>query len=174
MCFGLAQDAQAQFSIGAYTGYNLDAPSEDGFEEGALVVGGQARFQLPGVPLILNPAAEYVATGIENASVWQFDANVLYPFGVSNAVFTPYAGLGLGVTRVSFDEDASVLALNRLGDETDYGLNIIGGATFGMGPIQPFAQARITLGEHTAFLNEDGEGGPGYALTGGVLFKLGR
>lgn len=90
----------------------------------------------------------------------------------SNAVFTPYAGLGLGVTHVSFDPDAP---LNLLEDEeTDYGLNVIGGAAFGAGPVRPFAQARITLGDHMAFLNEDDEGGAGYALMGGLLFRLGQ
>ena len=170
---GLTQDADAQVKVGAHTGYNLDAPSEDGVAEGAFVLGGEARFRVGSLPVELNPSASYHLTGLENTSLWQFDANVLYPFGTANAVFTPYAGLGLGVTRISSETNLPVLGeVSR--DETDYGLNLIGGATFGSGAIQPFAQAKVTFGNHAAYPNDDGEGGAGYALTGGVLFRLGR
>lgn len=167
------QDAQAQLRLGAHTGYNLDAPSDDGVEEGAFLVGGEARFQVANLPVVLNPSATYHLTGLDNTTLWQFDANVLYPFGTQNAVFTPYAGLGLGVSRISSEADVPLVG-EISEDETNYGLNILGGVTFGNGPVQPFAQAKITLGEHAAYPNEDDAQGSAYALTGGVLFRLGR
>lgn len=169
-----AREAQAQFSIGARGSYNMDAFTENGAEEGAYSLGAEARLGLAGLPVVINPGFDYYFNQIENANVTQFDANVLVPFGTDNAVFNPYAGLGLGVTRVAFDSDTPVLGNLVEETEMDYGLNVIGGATFGAGAIQPFAQARITFGEHLAFLNEDGEGGPGYALMAGLLFRLGQ
>lgn len=166
------QEASAQFSLGVRGGYNLDAFTEDGLEEGAFALGGEARFGLGTLPVILNPGAEYTFTGVDDMTVLQFDANVLYPFGFDNSTFTPYVGAGLGVTRVSSNADLGLIEIED--SETDYGLNIIGGASFGFGSIQPFAQARITLGEHLAYLNEDGEGGTGYAVQAGLLFNLGR
>lgn len=166
------QEASAQFGLGVRGGYNLDAFTESGLEEGAFALGGEARFGLGALPVILNPGAEYTFTGLDNVTVLQFDANVLYPFGLNNSTFTPYVGAGLGVTRVSTDTEVGLIQIED--SETDFGLNIIGGASFGFGAIQPFAQARITLGEHLAYLNEDGEGGAGYALQAGLLFNLGQ
>lgn len=168
-----APDAQAQLRLGAHTGYNLDAPNDDGVEEGAFLVGGQARFQVARLPVVLNPSATYHLTGLDNTSLWQFDANVLYPFGTQNAVFTPYAGLGLAVSRISTEADVPLVGEIET-DQTDYGLNVLGGITFGNGLVQPFAQAKITLGNHAAYPNEDAAEGSAYALTGGFLFRLGQ
>ena len=166
------QEASAQFGIGIRGGYNLDAFTDEGFEKGAFALGGEARFGLGALPIILNPGAEYTFTGLDDATVLQLDANVLYPFGFNNSTFTPYVGAGLGITRVSTDANLGPIQIED--SETDFGVNIIGGASFGFGTIQPFAQARITLGEHLAYLNEDGEGGAGYALQAGLLFNLGQ
>lgn len=166
------QEASAQFSLGVRGGYNLDAFNDNGLEEGAYTLGGEARFRLGSLPLIINPGAEYTFTSLDGVSAMQFDANVLYPFGIDNSVFTPYVGAGLGVTRVSTDTDLGLFQIED--SQTDLGLNIIGGAAFGFGAIRPFAQARITLGEHLAYINEDGEGGAGYALQAGILFNLGQ
>lgn len=169
-----AGETSAQTSLGVQGGYNLDAFTNDGAEEGTYHLGAQARFGLTGIPVIINPSIDYFFNHIDNANVWQFNADVIAPLGVNNAVFTPYAGLGLGVTRVSFQPDTPLLGNLLEHEETDLGLNVIGGATFGTGPVRPFAQARITFGNHMAFVNEDGQPGPGYALMGGVLFRLGQ
>lgn len=175
LCLALGtQQAHAQFSLGAHAGYNLDVISEDGAEEGAAFVGGEARFGLGQYPVVINPSASYFLTGLENTSTLEFDLNALYEFGYNNTSFTPYAGVGLGVTRVAFDSDIPLVGNNFEDSETDYGLNLIGGARFGFGQIQPFVQARITFGEHLSFVNDDGQGGSGYALMGGVLFRLGQ
>lgn len=168
------RDANAQLRLGAQGGYNLDAFTNDGAEEGTYFVGAQARFDLAGLPITINPSADYYFNDLDDTSVLQFNADVLVPFGPSNAVFNPYAGLGLAVTNVSFDPDTPLVGNLLTEEETNLGLNVVGGATLGNGPVQPFAQARITLGNHLAFLNEDGEGGPGYALMGGLLFRIGQ
>lgn len=174
--FGLmwATPAAGQIRLGPRVGYNLDAFTDSGAEEGAFTLGGEVRFPLRGIPIILNPGADYYFNGLDDTNVWQFDANVLYPISHENMVFTPYVGAGLAMTRVSFDPDTGLLGrLIGEDNETDFGLNLLGGATFGFGTLRPFAQAQITLGDHLAFMNRNGDGGPGYALIGGVLVTIG-
>lgn len=166
--------SSAQFRLGAQGGYNLDAFNDNGVEEGVLFLGGQAQFGLGSIPLILSPSVDYFFNGIDDVTVFQFNADALLTFGVDNTVFTPYAGAGLAVTRVSLDADVPLLGDLISGEETNYGLNLIGGAMFGEGPVQPFIQARITLGDHLAYINDDGEKGPGYALMAGLLFTVGK
>jgi opacity protein-like surface antigen len=176
LCFlalaaGSAQ-AQAQVSLGVQGGYNLDAFTDQGAEEGTYHLGAQVRFGLAQTRLVLNPSVDYFFNHIEDANTFQVNGDVIAPLGINNTVFTPYVGLGLAVTRVSFNSDAPIVGDLLESDETDLGLNVLGGATFGTGPVQPFAQARITFGNHLAFVNDDGQAGPGYALMGGVLFRL--
>ena len=163
----------AQISVGGHGGYNLDAFSENGPDEGAIFLGGQGRFHLSGMPVVLNPGFDYYLEGINDVAVFQFNGDVLFPFGVDNRVFTPYAGVGIAVTRVSFKPDEVILGNLLESEETDVGLNVVGGAEFGSGSARPFVQARITLGKHLAFVNEDGDSGPGYALLAGILFRIG-
>lgn len=133
-----ARDASAQHSVGINVGYNLDA--EEFF------LGGQLRFAPAGLPVILNPSVE---TYFVDNTWLQIDVNALYPFGVRNTTFTPYAGAGLGLDYVNFDAG---------GSNTDAGLNLLFGAEWGMGRMRPFTEARIHV---------DGEVGVG--LRGGLL-----
>lgn len=170
-----AMPADGQISLGARAGYNLDAFSDNGAEEGAFMLGGEARLGLQELPIVLNPGVDYYLNGVDNTSVMQFDANVLYPISHNNVNFVPYVGAGLAVTRVTFDPNTGLIGslLVDKSSETDVGANVIGGATFGLGAIRPFAQARITIGDHLAFMNRNGDGGPGYSLMGGLLFTIG-
>ncbi len=163
MAVALAPSAFAQFDLGVRAGFDIEA--EDPF------VGVEARIALPvgNLPLMLQPSFDYFITGDGgdgiggvgfDYNVYQIDVNVLYPFGVNNESFTPYAGVGLGITYWSFDY--SGLGVNADDSETDIGLNIVGGAMFGSGNLRPFAQARFMLG-----------GGELFSLMGGVLFRFG-
>ncbi|MEZ4699318.1 MAG: hypothetical protein R2834_03225 [Rhodothermales bacterium] len=171
------QDARAQFSLGFQGGYNVDTFSDEGVGTGAYYLGGQAQFGLSNNRIVLTPSVNYYFTGINDVNALQMNADVLFPFSAGargNAVFTPYAGLGLGITRVMLNVDTPLLGNVIEADRTDYGLNLIGGASFGAGPISPFVQARVTFGDHLAFANDDGEGGPGYMFSAGLLFRVGQ
>ncbi len=173
LLFGVA-DSQAQLSLGVEGGYNLDTFSDKGIADGSYLLGGQARFGLEGLPIIINPNGNYYFASLDGVDVFQLNADILFPFGVENTTFTPYVGAGFGMTRVNYDSDLPLVGDMLDSKETDFGANLIGGATFGNGPVHPFVQARVTLGNHLAFLNEDGSGGPGYMVTGGLLFNVGR
>ncbi len=136
------REASAQNSVGINVGYNLDA------EE--IFAGGQGRIGLPGFPVILNPSLETYF--IDDFTWLQIDVNALYPFGVSNVAFTPYAGAGLGVNYIKPENRDS---------RTDAGLNLIAGANFGFGRLRPFAEARINIDD-----------GTNVGLRGGLLIGL--
>lgn len=139
-------EANAQFQLGIRGGYDLDVDEA--------LIGAEARFGLnnPSFPLIIAPAFDYFFTddvGGRERSFYALDLNLLYPFGINNQTFTPYAGAGLGI---------------GLGDlvDTDLGVNLLGGATFGFGNIRPYVQARLKFGADRDLAS----------LQGGVLFSL--
>ena len=136
------RDAAAQNAIGANVGYDIDA--EEWF------AGAQFRLAPASLPVIINPSVE---TFFVDGFTWlHFDLNALYPFGVDNTTFTPYAGAGLGIDYIKSEN----------GDgNTDAGLNLLFGANFGMGRIQPFAEARIRVDSEV-----------GVAVRGGILLGI--
>jgi opacity protein-like surface antigen len=143
-------EACAQFQLGVRGGYDLE--TEDP------VLGVEARFGLnnPSLPLIIAPAFDYYFIDADNVNFYELDVNVLYPFGINNQAFTPYAGAGLGVgfSTVEIGDETE--------SETDLGVNLVGGAVFGFGGIRPFVQARLKLGGDADLAT----------LHGGVLFTL--
>lgn len=142
LAFAVSQDAHAQNQVGVNLGYNLEAER--------VFAGAQFRAQPASLPVIINPSIETYF--IENLTWLQIDLNALYPFGIDNQSFTPYAGGGLGINYFKPENGDS---------NTEAGLNLIAGATFGFSRIQPFAEARINI-----------DNGTNVGIRGGVLFTL--
>jgi opacity protein-like surface antigen len=134
-------EASAQNQLGVNVGYNIDAER--------FFAGGQFRFAPPALPVVINPSLETYF--IEDLTLLQIDVNALYPFGTNNTTFTPYAGAGIGIGYANNEDDSS----------TSAGLNLIAGASFGFGRLQPFAEARINFDD-----------GTNVGLRGGLLFGI--
>lgn len=87
-------------------------------------------------------------------------------FGIDNEAFTPYAGGGLGITRVSADEVQVDTRFGTVtsGDDsnTEVNLNIIVGAEFPLDSFTPFVQAQFGIGGDIDRFN----------IAGGLLFNL--
>lgn len=151
LTLALVSDARAQTSIqiGPRVGYELDTVEE-------LFIGADARLGFVALPVQANGAFDYFF--VDGGSYWQIDANALYPFIMDNAVFTPYVGAGLALTHLSVD--------NSDFSETEAGLNIVGGATFGAPafPARPFIHARVTFA--------GGDFDDTASLAAGLLFDL--
>ena len=126
----------AQWSLKTHGGYDLDA------EE--FLIGAGVEFSIPGaaisgVPLTFAPAFDYYP-GLDGASFFVMDFDAHYPFPAKG--MTPYVGGGMYVSRVSVDFPT----FGRVSD-TDVGLNLKGGATFGTSSqVRPFTEARIRVG----------------------------
>lgn len=121
---------------------------------GSFAIGADVRLRTPALPVQGNGSFDFYFAD-DPWTVWSIDLNAVYPFGVENEVFTPYAGAGLGITRISSDSD--------IADDTDIGLNIVGGAEFETGGrATPFVQLQATLAGDADRLG----------ITGGLLFNL--
>lgn len=67
---------------------------------------------------------------------WEVSGNAIYSYPIESIV--PYAGAGLYYASIDYD----------FGDDTDIGLNLLGGAKFEMGMgFTPFAEFRLTMGD---------------------------
>lgn len=135
--------AQAQTALGVSAQYGLD------YEEFQL----GAEFHVPFRPvegLSFVPNFEYYVQ--DEPTLFSVNADVHYAFGQYTRTFTPYVGLGLAITRRSFNER----------DNTEAGLNILGGANFRTGGnAVPFFQFEYRAGDF-----ED------VSLGGGLRFLL--
>ncbi len=147
-----AHQAQAQAGafVGPRAGFDIVGDVDDFF------LGADGRLELPGLPIVLNGAFDFYFTE-GNADFVQLSLNALYEFGVDNRSFTPYGGLGLGLSR------AGSGLFRESGSKFTTGLNLLGGARFGAGNLRPFVQAQITFGDVDLF-----------TVGGGLLFNVGR
>jgi len=162
-----AASAQTSVELGPRLGIPVGDISDAG---GNLFLGADARIETDALPVVLNPSLDFYfmddlnlgGTSVSQ-SVVTLDLNALYEFGVDNEAFTPYAGGGLGFTFYSTD-DATVngTTVGTSTSDTDVALNIVGGARFPLGNVEPFAQLNAALGGDWDRLG----------VTGGVLFRL--
>ncbi|MCJ7627788.1 MAG: hypothetical protein MUO50_05300 [Longimicrobiales bacterium] len=93
-----------------------------------------------------------------DADYWEANADLIYRFPIQEYTFTPWAMGGLNIAHGS--------GLGHFGgasgSDTDIGLNVGGGITFGSEPFQPFVGAKFELG-----------GGEGAVIFGGLTFTIG-
>lgn len=144
-----ATNAQAQFVLTPYAGFNL----EDGY--GFLVgIGGEfvAPFEISNLDLSIAPSAEYVFTDFDGFSFFQVNGDVIAKFAPSGSI-APFAGAGLAVGFSSFEgEDVDLGPFGGVIEgedvsDTDIGLNLLGGVVFpgAFAFGDPYAQGRLTL-----------------------------
>lgn len=149
----LAPAAQAQLGLLAYGGYNSDA-------ENALIGGGfDIGLPMAGpVALSIRSTAEYafpsdilIADRVFSRDILQGNVDIVARFGAGG--LQPFAGAGLAIMNVALDtSDNDAVEGDLDSSETNVGANLFAGANLGQfGPIQPFVQARVTLGSDTAF-----------------------
>jgi len=148
-------DAQTSVKVGP----RLGIPVGDLEASTSVFLGADLRVYNENLPVVPNASFDFYLTDSDNLTVFAVDLNALYEFGVDNQAFTPYAGGGLAITRRSFD--ASTGAGTIAADDTDVGLNLLGGARFPLGSVEPFVQVNAVLGD----LDRLG-------VAGGLLFSL--
>ncbi|MFP4623087.1 MAG: hypothetical protein ACOCVZ_10255 [Gemmatimonadota bacterium] len=152
----VAEPAQAQVQFGVQANY------ADDFDFG---IGARAQFALgptldPEGPLseltgVVSFDYYFPDCGGLDCSYIEFNGNALYPIDIGEG-FAPYVGGGIHVGRVSVDFESEFADDTS---DTEVGLNALGGATFGLGVLSAFAEAKLQLA-----------GAEQFALTFGVLF----
>lgn len=127
---------------------------------GSFALGADVRLRTPALPVQGNGSFDFYFAD-DPWTVWSIDLNAVYPFGVDNEAFTPYAGAGLGITRWSADVDTELGTFGS--SNTDIGINIVGGAEFETGgSVTPFVQLQATVAGDADRLG----------ITGGLLFNI--
>lgn len=146
------QEAQAQVKLGPKVTLSVGDISDFG---GDFAIGADVRFLAGDLPVTFNGVFDYYFAD-DPFNVFTIDFNALYMFGIDNEAFTPYAGGGLGITRLSTDSEFSDFS------QTEVNLNIVGGAEFPLDSFTPFVQAQFGVGGDVDRFN----------IAGGLLFNL--
>lgn len=118
-------------------------------------VGGRVMVGLPTYPglELLGSFDLFFPDG--DVDYWEINGNAVYNFPIPEGLSVrPYTGGGLNIAHI----DAGGRGFGR-GEDTDLGLNLLGGVKFPLDNFTPFAEARVELG-----------GGEQFVLTGGFLF----
>ncbi len=100
-------------------------------------------------------------SGVRDSDYWETNANLMFRFPLEDPRFTPWVMGGLNVAHWSWDDEGEGVRDSE-GTNTDIGLNLGGGVTFGTGTTLPFAGVKFEL-----------DGGEGAVLFGGVSFVVG-
>lgn len=153
----LPSQAQVTVDLGPRVGFDIGGDIEE------LFIGADARFGIADVPVDFGATFDYylVESGV---TFYQINLNAYYDFLMEDMPFVPYAGAGLGISRISYDlgEVGEFLGQNSISD-SDTGINLIGGARFNAGNVFPFAQIQLTIGDLDLF-----------TIGGGVLIPISR
>jgi hypothetical protein len=155
----LPSQAWGQFNVGPYLAYHDDAD---------LGIGGFVGIPLPAIDEDLSFLASFGIffpddRGSRRVDVdyWELNADGLYAFPLENTTITPWALAGINIAHGSVVVDSGTL-LPTADDDTEIGVNLGGGVTFGTGPVSPFAGVKFELG-----------GGEGAVIFGGLTFTVG-
>lgn len=117
-----------------------------------VALGGTLRVRSPSFPIQGSGAFDLYLSE-SDATTFTVDLNAHIPIEVERW-FLPYAGAGLGITRVSGGAGD--------GSTTDLGFNLLGGAEVDLRVVNPFVQAQVTLGDQIDRLG----------ITGGILIDI--
>jgi len=127
---------------------------------GNLFFGADGRIHTGGLPseIVISPSVDFYLTddfGGAGLTIVAVDLNGFYEFQVDEPTFVPYFGGGLAITNISSDISGPLDP-----STTEVGLNIVGGARFPLGSVEPFAQVNL------------GAGAERIGIAGGLLFSL--
>jgi len=142
----LAFHDNADLGIGAFMGIPLPAIHED------LSFVGNFGFFFPGDGNHDDVDHDY----------WEANADALFRFPLPDLSFTPWVIAGLNIAHFSDDHRRGESGNDSYSD-TEIGLNLGGGITFGDGPMSPFVGAKFEL-----------DGGDGAVIFGGLSFTVGN
>jgi hypothetical protein len=149
--------AQVSFELGPRAGYDIGGDIDE------LFLGADARLGMIDIPVDVGVTFDYYLME-ENVSLYQLSVNAYYDFALADAGFIPYAGAGIGISRMSFDfgDEFGEWFGSSSASSSDTGINLLGGIRFPMGGFTPYAQAQFTIGDLDLL-----------TLSGGILIPLG-
>jgi hypothetical protein len=158
-------EAEAQVSFGPYVAWADDIDLGVG---GRVDVGLGNAFGADSGPfqnIFLNSGVTYFFWDCDegfdfdeiDCSAFELNGNLAVPFTLEGSSIEPYGGAGINVARFSVSSGEGPFEGER--DDTEVGLNILGGIFFPISDLRGFAEAKIEL-----------SGGEQFVLSGGILF----
>ena len=99
-------------------------------------------------------------SGVRESDYWEANADLMFRFPLEDPRFTPWIMGGLNVARWSWTDEGEGVR-DSSGSESDIGLNLGGGMTFGSGTTLPFAGVKFEL-----------DGGDGAVIFVGISFVV--
>lgn len=146
------EPAAAQIQVGLQTSYGTASGLDPAFGLGlrtAFGVGfsgggdpGQTAFDaLSGV---VSLERFFPDCGTVGCTHWELNGNVILPLFAARG-FTPYLGAGLGITRLSVDDDIGAIPQEH-DDDTDIGINLLGGVRYLGTALTTFGELRKNVG----------------------------
>jgi hypothetical protein len=156
-------EAEAQVSFGPYVAWADDTDLGVG---GRVDVGLGNAFGADSGPfqnIFLNSGVTYFFWDCDegfdevDCSFIEINGNLAVPFTLEGSSIQPYAGTGLNIARVSVEVSDNPFLDEA--DDTEVGLNVLGGIFFPISDLRGFAEAKIEL-----------SGGEQFVLSAGILF----
>ena len=154
----LPSEVFGQFQVGPYLAYH---------DEADLGIGGFVAIPLPTIDENLSIVTDFGlffpadhGSEVVDVDYWELNANGLYRFPLEDMAFTPWALGGINIAHGSVARGGG--PGDHSSNDTDIGLNLGGGVTFGSGPMVPFAGIKFELA-----------GGDGAVIFGGLTFTVG-
>ena len=157
----LPSQASAQYQVGPYLAFHDDAD---------LGIGAFVGIPMPAIHEDLSFVGDFgfffPGNGDHEGAdhdYWEANADALFRFPIPDLSFTPWAIAGLNIAHFSGYHRHGESPLDDSYSDTEIGLNLGGGVTFGEGPMAPFVGAKFELG-----------GGEGAVIFGGLSFTVGN
>jgi len=147
----LPSQVEAQLQVGPYAAFHDDAD---------FGVGGFVAFPVPSLHEDVAIVADFGIFFPDRFDYWELNGNVQWSFPSDGGHFTPWVFAGINIANASIDTGIDII--DEIASDTEIGLNLGGGATFGTGPVRPFGGVKLELREGSPF-----------ALFGGVSFTVG-
>lgn len=152
--------SSAQLQVGPFLAFHDDADLGIGAFVGVPVASIHEDLSFVGDFGMFFPGGGSHGAVEVDVDYWELNANGLFKFPLEGQPFTPWALAGLNVAKYSASAEVGEFGASY--GDTQIGLNVGGGVTFGEGPMTPFAGAKFELG-----------GGEGAVVFGGLSFVLG-
>lgn len=156
--------ARAQFRVGLQAGYGTAGGLDPGVGLGARAMFGLGLVDSEGGETAIGAVTGMVSLNrffpdceILDCGLWELNGNALLPLFAAQD-FIPYLGAGIGISRLSVDEDSGTTT--EFGTDTDIGLNLLGGVRYRGTRVTTFGELRKNVGS----------GDDPFYVTFGVLF----
>ncbi len=157
----------AQLSLGDETDFGIGARITFGLDSVARGLEGIVSFDyfFPDESFNIFFLEDGESQQLFDITYFEINGNLAYHLAMPEGVkIAPYVGGGLNIARSSvvFDFLVAVDPPQRASissSDTNFGLNALGGASFGSGQIRPFVELRLEF-----------QGGEQFVISGGILF----